>query len=103
MWPLTVLTVRSLTLQIRLGSEATQHRQDMETLVQSMSGQTNQRLEEFRNGVGREVSEVLRGTPQVDTPDTVTNGRVILVRLWETVDALRQKAIPIRFESRGKP
>lgn len=84
-------------LQTILDAEAAKHKQEMELLVQRMSGQTNQRLEEFRNDVARRVSQVLRGTPPLHSGNSVIDGKAILVRLWEIIEALKQKSIPIRL------
>jgi chromosome segregation ATPase len=87
------------TSQLRTGIDAAaaSHKQEMELLVQRMEGQTNQQLEEFRNDVGRRVSEVLRGTPPLDSVGSVIDGKAILVRVWEIIEALKRKSIPIRL------
>ena len=84
-------------LQTLLDSETSEHKQQMDLLVQRMSGETNQRLEEFRNDVARRVSEVLRGTPPLDSGDGAIDGRAILFRVWEIIEALKRKSIPIRL------
>jgi hypothetical protein len=87
------------TSQLRtvIDAEADAHKQEMELLVQRMAGQTTQQLEEFRNDVARRVSEVLRGTPPLDSVGSVIDGKAILVRVWEIIEALKRKSIPIRL------
>jgi uncharacterized protein YoxC len=87
------------TSQLRtvIDAEADAHKQEMELLVQRMAGQTTQQLEEFRNDVARRVSEVLRGTPSLDSAGSVIDGKAILVRVWEIIEALKRKSIPIRL------
>jgi hypothetical protein len=70
----------------------------LETLVQRLAGQTDQRLEEFRNDLARRVSEILRGTPPLDSGNASVDGKAILFRLWEIIEALKRKSIPVKNE-----
>jgi hypothetical protein len=70
----------------------------VETLLQRVASQTDQRLEEFRNDLARRVSEILRGTPPLDSGTSAVDGKAILFRLWEIIEALKRKSIPIRIE-----
>ncbi len=84
--------------QSRLDAIAASHKTEVETLLQRVAGQTDQRLEEFRNDLARRVSEILRGTPPLGSGDSVIDGKAILFRLWEVIEALKRKSIPVRSE-----
>lgn len=90
-------TLASAT-QSRLDAVAASHKTELDTVLQRVAGQTDQRLEEFRNDLGRRVSEILRGTPAIDSGNSAVDGKVILFRLWELIEALKRKSVPIRTE-----
>jgi hypothetical protein len=77
---------------------AASHKSELETLLQRVAGQTDQRLDEFRNDLARRVSEILRGTPPLDSDGGAVDGKAVLFRLWEIIEALKRKSIPIRNE-----
>jgi cell division protein FtsB len=84
--------------QSRLETLAASNKVEVETLLQRVASQTDQRLEEFRNDLARRVSEILRGTPPLDSGTSAVDGKAILFRLWEIIEALKRKSIPIRIE-----
>jgi hypothetical protein len=86
------------TAQSRMDEMAASHKSELETLLQRVAGQTDQRLDEFRNDLARRVSEILRGTPPLDSDGSAVDGKAVLFRLWEIVEALKRKSIPIRNE-----
>jgi hypothetical protein len=72
------------------------HKGELESLRRAVAGQTDQRLEEFRNDLARGISEILRGTPALDSGNSPLDGKTILFRLWEIIEALKRKSVPIR-------
>lgn len=99
------LATRVETLQEKLGTaiqqldeQKAQFQFQLEALRSGMAGTADQKLHEFRQDIGRRVSDVLRGTPHLSSAANVSDGRAILIRLWELVDVLSHKAIPIRTE-----
>jgi hypothetical protein len=84
--------------QSRLEALAASNKDEVATVLQRVAGQTDQRLEEFRNDLARRVSEILRGTPPHDSGTSTVDGKTILFRLWEIIEALKRKSIPIRIE-----
>jgi hypothetical protein len=86
------------TAQSRIHEMAASHKSELETLLQRVAGQTDQRLDEFRNDLARRVSEILRGTPPLDSDGGAVDGKAVLFRLWEIIEALKRKSIPIRNE-----
>jgi uncharacterized protein YoxC len=95
---LTEATNSASKAQSRLVAIVATHKGELETLLQRVAGQTDQRLEEFRNDLARRISDILRGTPPLDSGNSLVDGKAILFRLWEIIEALKRKSIPIRNE-----